>query len=70
MLKYYDVKASFVNFFFLQYIGHAKCHVSEQAEPCDVENAIKKRKFCSLASENSEEALTDENGNSAPESTG
>ncbi|KAG2660476.1 hypothetical protein PVAP13_1KG438800 [Panicum virgatum] len=53
-----------------EYIGHAKCHVSEQAEPCDVENAIKKRKFCPLASENSEEALTDENGNSAPESTG
>ncbi|PAN07538.1 hypothetical protein PAHAL_1G343800 [Panicum hallii] len=53
-----------------EYIGHAKCHVSEQAEPCDVENAVKKRKFCSLASENSEEAVTDENSNSAPESTG
>ncbi|PUZ77012.1 hypothetical protein GQ55_1G336700 [Panicum hallii var. hallii] len=53
-----------------EYIGHAKCHVSEQAEPCDVENAVKKRKFCSLASENSEEAATDENSNSAPESTG
>ena len=68
MLKYYDVKASF--FIFLQYTGHAKCHVSEQAELCDVENAVKKRKFCSLALENSEEAVTDENGNSAPESTG
>jgi hypothetical protein len=54
---------------FLQYIGHAKYHVSEQAEPCDVENA-KKRKFRSLASENSEAAGTDGNNISVAESTG
>jgi len=35
-----------------------------------VENAINKRRFYSLASESTEEELTDENGNSAPESTG
>ncbi|CAN6239626.1 unnamed protein product [Urochloa humidicola] len=52
-----------------EYIAHAKYHVSEEAEPSDVENA-KKRKFCSLASENSEEALTDGNSISVLESTG
>ncbi|CAN6253829.1 unnamed protein product [Urochloa humidicola] len=52
-----------------EYIGHAKCHVSVQAEPCDLEIS-KKRKFCSLASENSEEAVTDGNSISVSESTG
>ncbi|XP_022684465.1 uncharacterized protein LOC101762499 [Setaria italica] len=52
-----------------EYIGHAKCHVSEQVEPCDVENA-KKRKFCSLASENLEAAVTGGNSISVAESTG
>nr|CAB3447492.1 unnamed protein product [Digitaria exilis] len=53
-----------------EYIGHADCHVSEQAEPCDVKNAVKKRKLCSETSENSEEAVTDGNSYSVSESTG
>ncbi|OEL25384.1 hypothetical protein BAE44_0013594 [Dichanthelium oligosanthes] len=52
-----------------EYIGHANCHVSEQAEPCDVKNAVKKRKLCSGTSENSEEAVTDGNSSSVSETT-
>jgi hypothetical protein len=68
MLKYADVKASFC--FFFQYIGHANCCVSEHTEPCDVENAVKKRKVCSEASGSLEEAVTNGNSNSVSESIG
>lgn len=53
---------------FVQY--HANCCVSEHAEPCDVKNAIKKRKLCSEASGSLEEAVTNGNSSSVSESIG
>lgn len=53
-----------------EYIGRANCCVSEHKEPCDVENAVKKRKLCSEASENFEAAVKDGNSNGISESTG
>uniref|UniRef100_A0A804PLF2 Uncharacterized protein n=1 Tax=Zea mays TaxID=4577 RepID=A0A804PLF2_MAIZE len=49
---------------------HANCCVSEHAEPCDVKNAIKKRKLCSEASGSLEEAVTNGNSSSVSESIG
>ncbi|WVZ74242.1 hypothetical protein U9M48_022451 [Paspalum notatum var. saurae] len=52
-------------------IGHANCCVSEHTEPCDVENAVKKRKLCSETSEDFEEAVTGgHSNNSVSESIG
>ncbi|KAG0534722.1 hypothetical protein BDA96_04G304000 [Sorghum bicolor] len=49
---------------------HANCCVSEHTEPCDVENAVKKRKLCLEASGSLEEAVTNGNSNSVSESIG
>lgn len=49
---------------------HANCCVSEHAEPCDVKNAIKKRKLSSEASGSLEEAVTNGNSSSVSESIG
>lgn len=69
MLKYAFMKALLL--FFLQYIGHANSHSSENPEPCDKKVATKKRKVCSEISEieNSGDAVTSGKHN-ASESTG
>jgi hypothetical protein len=56
--------------FFTQYVGHPNCCVSEHTEPCDVKNAVKKRKLCLEASGSLEEPVTHGNSNSLSESIG